>query len=621
MQRLNALGATLALMILSLLAACGPAPSVRPDSGPTASIARAERLARSGDHAGSARTYETVALAIADDGRSSALIAAAREWLRVPSIDDARRVAATLDSEAGGDPRTAAARTLLVAEVAIAAGQPERALAKLRTLGDPPPTLAAEVWLQQARAQGAAGRALDSLHSFEARERALPPAALEDNQRRLWDTLRAAAARGANLAVPPGTDAASAGWLELARVATQGRRNPYAQRAQLADWRSRYPLHPANGPIVEALMDDANTQLPLPAQVALLLPLTGRIGDAGEAVRDGFLTAYYQQPEPTRPRLRIYDAAGDAGLAYNQAVDDGATFVVGPLGKENVQAVVHAAAGRVPTLALNLLPDGEPAPPHFFQFALAPEDEAQQAASRLLAAGKRTGVAMVPAGEWGTRVLAAFQTTYAAGGGTLVASGSYPPTNTDFKEQLFSVLGFEDSQKRQRALAAVLGLPLAFTPRRRDDLDCVFIAGLPQKGRLLRAQLRFLNAGDLPVYATSDIYEPNPIDNQDLEGVSFPDIPWMIAEDAAVSDLRVKVAQLWPQNARRRTRLFAMGFDAWRLIAELKDASGPVIEPLAGMTGRLTIDETGRVRRGLDFAVIGADGRPRPLPPVEPALP
>ena len=72
--------------------------------------------------------------------------------------------------------------------------------------------------------------------------------------------------------------------------------------------------------------------------------------------------------------------------------------------------------------------------------------------------------------------------------------------------------------------------------------------------------------------------------------------------------------QLWPANARRRGRLFAMGFDAWRLVGVLSDNRGPGAEPVPGMTGRLTVDAGGRVRRGLDWAIVGADGQARPLP-------
>jgi outer membrane PBP1 activator LpoA protein len=610
--------AALGVGLLFVAAGC-VGPSLRePAPERTPSVQRAERLARSGDHAGSARLYEQAAADAHGEARAMVLVAAARQWLLAPSADDARRVATAIEAEPAPDPRTAAGvdRGLVLVDVALTAGQPDRALAQLRALGEPPPPgYEAEVLLARARALFAGGRVPEAVRTLVTRERLLPPSAIADNQQLLWDQLRAAAAHGANLTVPRDADGATAGWLELARVATQGRRNPFAQRAQLADWRARYPLHPANGPIVEAMQGESVPKLQFPSQVALLLPLSGRLSDAGEALRDGFLAAYYQQDPATRPRLRFYDSTPDAALGWRHAVEDGAGFVIGPLGKENVQSVMAIADGRVPTLALNFLPDSEPMPPRFYQYALAPEDEAQQVAERLLAAGKRTGVALVPAGAWGSRVLEAFQSTFTAGGGTLVASRSFVSGTTDFSEPLVSILGFEESERRHRALVGALGVPLSFTPRRRDDLEFVFVAGQPVQGRLLRPQLKFHYAGDLPVYATSDIYDPNPAANQDLDGVAFPDIPWMIADDPAIAELRTTVAQLWPQNARRRSRLFAMGFDAWRLISELKDARGPVTEPIAGMTGRLTVDAAGRVRRGLDFAIVGGDGQPRPLPP------
>ena len=72
-------------------------------------------------------------------------------------------------------------------------------------------------------------------------------------------------------------------------------------------------------------------------QVALLLPLSGRAQQAGIAVRDGFLAAYYQQDAASRPRVRLYDvAARDVPSAYLAAVADGAEAVVGPLTREEV---------------------------------------------------------------------------------------------------------------------------------------------------------------------------------------------------------------------------------------------------------------------------------------------
>ena len=44
----------------------------------------------------------------------------------------------------------------------------------------------------------------------------------------------------------------------------------------------------------------------------------------------------------------------------------------------------------------------------------------------------RRGVALVPAGDWGTRVLAAFKQELVAGGGDLVATGQIDAARTDY---------------------------------------------------------------------------------------------------------------------------------------------------------------------------------------------
>ena len=609
--------AYLALLGTVALAACAPSGDLERPAGRAAVVERPERLSRSGDHSAAAQRWEQVAAGAQGEGRVQALSAAAREWLRAPSLADARRVTAALEALPNVDPRSAAGTTrgIVVAEVSLAAAQPERALTALRALGEPPPAGAeAEILLLRGRAYLAAGRARDGIAAFTARERVLPPAQLADNRRSLWDALRSAAADGADLSSPAGADPVTAGWLELARIVTRGQRNPFTQRPQLAAWRTRYPQHPAIGAIVDLMQDTDASKLKLPGQVALLLPLSGRLSDAGESLRDGFMAAYYQQDVASRPSVRIYDSAVDAAASYRRALADGAAFVVGPLGKEHVAAVRAVADGSVPTLVLNMLSDGESTPQRFYQFALAPEDEARQVAEQLLSEGRRTGVALVPNGEWGARVLKAFQGAFTGGGGTLVTAMTYGVGTTDFSEVLVPLLGFDESRHRHQALVAVVGGPLQFTPRRRDDLQFVFFAGQPVQGRLVRPQLKFHYAGDLPFYATSDIYEPNPLANQDLEGATFVDIPWLIADEPAVVELRAAVAQLWPANARRRGRLFAMGFDTWRLVGAVATASGPISEPLAGMTGRLTVDAAGRVRRGLDWAIVGPDGQARPLP-------
>lgn len=361
---------------------------------------------------------------------------------------------------------------------------------------------------------------------------------------------------------------------------------------------------------------------PPPKTVALVLPLTGRVGAAGTALRDGFMTAWNRLDAATRPEVRVYDAGTDALEAYRRAIAEGAGFVVGPLSKDDVQAVARLSDGTVPTLALNALPDAEAAPTRFYQFALAPEDEARQVAQRLVAEGRRVGAALVPQDEWGSRVLAAFENELQSGGGAIVTRRTYPAQTMDYSDMIGTLLGFDESRRRHQKLAATLGTTFEFTPRRRDDVQFVFVAGQPTQGRLIRPQLKFYFAGDLPVYATSDVFDPNPAANQDLEGVAFPDAPWMVSEDPSITAIRDEAGVAFGvQNVRRRGRLYAMGYDAAMLMGALRDPAALAATSVAGMSGRLSLDPYGRIRRTLEWASIGADGLPKPLPPAAAVAP
>lgn len=341
--------------------------------------------------------------------------------------------------------------------------------------------------------------------------------------------------------------------------------------------------------------------------VVLLLPLSGRSSGAGEAVRDGFLSAYFAVDAELRPRLQVRDTARTGAAAVYREAAPGAAFVVGPLTKEDVVATVPVADPSVITLALNLLPDGSPAPPRFYQFALAPEDEARQLARGLLAADKRVGVALVPGGDWGKRVIEAFQNAFVGGGGALAASRTYPAGTTDFSALIGDLVGFEESRARHRAVAAAAGVPLEFSPRRRDSIGFLFMPGQPVQGRLIRPQLKYNYAGELPIYSISDMYEPAPTANQDLDGLTFTDMPWMIEGDAATLGARDDAQNLWSEGTRRRSRLYAFGADAFRILDELKSPE-TFRDTVAGFTGRLTLGAGGIVERTLDWARVQPDG-------------
>jgi len=457
-----------------------------------------------------------------------------------------------------------------------------------------------------ARTEFAAGRTAEAVATLVDRERLLRRA--EDrraNEQLILDGVAAAATRGADVRPKPGMDPVVAGWLELGRIEANAARSPTGADAQLQAWRQRYPAHPANRGLWQEMSARLSRGVAPGQHIALLLPLSGRARNAGLAVQDGFLSAYYGQPQGTRPEVRLYDvAASDAPSAYLAAVAGGAQVVVGPLTRGEVANLASVADGSVTTVALNYLPDGTVTPPRFYQYALSPEDEARQAARRAVADGYASGVALVPANEWGQRVLAAFNQGLAEAGGALAAQSYYAPGTTDFSALLGELLQLRPSRTPE-------GRP---TKVYRADAQFIFVAAQPVTGRLVRTQLRFNYAGRLPMYATSDIYEPGAQGNIDLNGVVFPDIPWVIDEGGPAALLRQSAELTWPDSSAPRSRLHAFGYDAYMIVAELARRQAPFGTPLNGLTGRLSLDSQRQVHRELGFARI-EDGKAVPLPP------
>ena len=119
---------------------------------------------------------------------------------------------------------------------------------------------------------------------------------------------------------------------------------------------------------------------------------------------------------------------------------------------------------------------------------------------------------LVPQSDWGRRVQAAFAEEFAAAGGQVVDQADYLPSTADFNEILRRLL----RTTGQRGSAP------------RPDAQFIFVAAQPVHGRLIRTQLRFNYASALPMYATSDIYDPAGPGNVDLDGVIFPDMPWVL---------------------------------------------------------------------------------------------
>jgi len=494
------------------------------------------------------------------------------------------------------------------AAIAVSEQRPDDALALLGSVPAGGPNIAEYHRLR------AAAYAQKSEYYLSAGELVLRDAHLRDadlrqeNDTLLWETLNNLTdAELQQLRTAPPPDALS-GWLELMELTRLYLQQPDALAEVIPQWQQRYPGHPASRQFTARLLETMRMAGRAPASIALLLPLNGKLADAASAVRDGMIAAYYDAPvSGTRPSLRIYDSGNlpeTALAAYRLAVAEGAEFVIGPLRKESVEAILSQPVLQVPVLALNQIDIDLPDTTGRFQFGLAPEDEAREAARRAWRDGYTRCIALLPDTDWGERVYAAFLDEWQSLGGIVLEAQRYESTKTDHSAPITAALNLDNSEARHRQLSAHLGQQLKFEPRRRQDVDFVFLLASPAQGRLIRPQLRFYRATRVPVYATSLVYGgiPNASMDADMDGIIFCDIPWILEEDSSWMHLRQAINDYWGVNATRYARLYALGIDAWRIVPYLGELGGSMLGAYHGVTGNLSLDSRGHINRSLRCA-------------------
>lgn len=595
-----------------LLTACALGPPI----AATPSAERAAAATRRGDHAAAANLYEQTAAQRSGSEQAGLLLAAATEWLAAQRGPEAARVLAAISVPL--DPGQTRERRTLEAEADLVSSRAQEAWQKIDALAEPATPDAALRYLDlRRRIAFAAARPIDGVRAEIAAERYAASTEQRTQLRSaLLADLRSARVRGVKLEPQATRDPTVRGWLDLGAIASGARPSSIVGGSDLSQWRARYPGHPATELLAQAFSNPL-TGVGTVRRIALLLPLTGGAGAAAATVRDGFQAAIRLLPPEERPVLIVYDTGIlPVPEAIGQARDDGADVIVGPLTREEVTLAADVGTRGLPLLALNFLDAQRIAPAGMYQFALSPEEEARSVATRLLQSGLRRGVAMVPTGDWGNRVLAAFREQFVGGGGTLLAQVSYDAAIHDYGTEIRSTFGPGASLARKDHIASITGLRLAFEPRPRADIDFAFVAGQPASVRLLRPQLRFYYAGNMGIYSTSDAFAPDAgASNQDLDGLMFPEMPWLLPGDGYIGETRLLLDAAMGPAAVPRSRLYAFGYDACQLALALgANRREPTRIDIAGLTGRLTMGADGRVHRETSWAQI-RDGAVEPLQP------
>ena len=392
------------------------------------------------------------------------------------------------------------------------------------------------------------------------------------------------------------------GWIDLARQ-LRNVTDITEMQDRILDWGTRYPDHPISNQFLGKLLTEYQIAYTPASSIAIMLPMQGRYKNVADAIQGGIVTAWYKQGSREKPLLRFYDTS-DENISFNelyqQAILDGASYIIGPLDKASINKLAQAGNLDVPILTLNYAENPLSLSDKLYQFGLLPEDEARQVAELAIRDNHTTAAVLVPDSDWGRRLQDAFSKRFQELGGSVLSVQQYPTNVDDYSRQLKMLFNLDDSEARHRDLQRILGTKLNFMPYRRQDIDMIFLAGTNRAARGIIPALKFHHAGDLPVYATSHVYSGNLDKNadRDLDGVIFCDLPWTLTTD---NTLKKNFNTTW-KDQRTYTRLFALGIDAYNIVENLQYLQTHDYARFSGETGSISMDENRRLHRELLWA-------------------
>lgn len=499
---------------------------------------------------------------------------------------------------------------LLNGDIALSMGDGKEALRWLSgdytyLLDGLPMATQVDIGLKRAQAHEISGNPLAA-----ARERIfIAPVLSEDawllNHNQIWFDLQLVDQSQLRMLAARESSPDLRGWLQLSLISLQQSNDLYGLLAEIARWQQRWPNHPAAVRPPASLSALAELAASQPRQVAVLLPLSGRLQAASNAIRNGLLAAWYQarNEQQPLPELAFYDTAlaDDIVSLYRQAVSEGAELVIGPLEKNKVTRLAAQPSLSVPVLALNYLDKGAVAPSDFYQFGLAPEDEAVQIANDVWQQGFRSVLVIAPQSDQGVRVSDAFIEQWQLQGGALTGKVLFNQPD-QYLSAVKQALNVQLSEQRHARMQRLLDTELEFAARRRQDVDLVFMHAFPAQARQLKPILNYQRATEVPVVATSFIYSGavKAERDKDLNGVQFLDMPWRLQPEG----LYVELTEVFPESSATYQNLTALGVDAYRLHPRLAQMIAYADVRIAAATGSVSMTSAGKIQRRLNWAII-----------------
>ncbi|HBZ7348865.1 TPA: penicillin-binding protein activator [Klebsiella variicola subsp. variicola] len=322
------------------------------------------------------------------------------------------------------------------------------------------------------------------------------------------------------------------------------------------------------------------------------------------------VTAPTAQPQPAvasaatpSAELKIYDTTSQPiSQLLAQAQQDGATLVVGPLLKENVDDVIKSNT-PLNVLALNQ-PEKVESRANLCYFALSPEDEARDAARHIHQQGKQTPLLLVPRGALGDRVVSAFAEEWLKLGGASVLQQRFGST----AELRASVNGGGG--------IALTGTPVSTLPSAQNSslgsadempvssggsVDAAYILATPEQIAYIKPMIAMRNGSqnNVTLYASSRSAQgtAGPDFRLEMEGLQYSEIPMLAGSNPALMQQALSAVR----NDYSLARLYAMGADAWSLANHFTQMRQTPGFELNGNTGDLTATQDCVINRKLSW--------------------
>jgi hypothetical protein len=330
-------------------------------------------------------------------------------------------------------------------------------------------------------------------------------------------------------------------------------------------------------------------------------------------------------PQPTAPaqpttasapanpsaELKIYDTSSQPlNQILTQVQQDGASIVVGPLLKNNVEELMKSNT-PLNVLALNQ-PESVKNLPNVCYFALSPEDEARDAARHIHDQGKQTPLLLIPRSSLGDRVANAFAQEWQKLGGGVVLQQKFGST-AELKMGVnggsgISLTGSPVASSVPAQPGVTIGgltIPAAPTDAQitggSGRVDAVYILATPEEIAFIKPMIAMRNGSQsgATLYASSRSAQgtAGPDFRLEMEGLQYSEIPMLAGANAPLMQQALGAVR----NDYSLARMYAMGVDAWSLanhFSQMRQVQGFEIN---GNTGALTATQDCVINRKLSW--------------------